>query len=204
MAATHPVTFSVTRPQKFERPQVFLRILVMVILSLLAGAIGWILGGVYLIFPVLAAIFISQKGAQRFLEEEGPRMTNWLRWVVALYSYLLFLTDRFPVEKPEELVHFDVQRGGAPTTGSALLRLIYSIPSALVLGLLAIVSAIICIIAVVMILVQESYPEAMYNFQAGVMRWQARLLGYHASLTDVYPPWALDTGPAEPSPAAPV
>jgi hypothetical protein len=195
MAAAYPVTFDIARPEKFERPHIFIRILVMVILSILAGAIGWILGLVYLVFPVLAAIFVSQKGSEKYLEEDGPRMTGWLRWVLALYAYLGLLTDRFPTEKPEEIVRFEVKTGGAPTMGSALLRLIYSIPSALVLGLLGIVSAVVLVIAAVMVLIQENYPDGLYNFQRGVLRWEARLLGYHASLIDQYPPFAVDTGP---------
>jgi len=196
MAADYPVTFSVARPDKFERTQVALRVLVIIILSILAGALGWILALVYLVVPVLAAIFISQKGAEKYLAEDGPRMSGWLRWLLALYSYLAILTDRFPSEKPEEIITFQVRTGGSPTVGTALLRLIYSIPSALVLALLSIVSAVIWVIAVIMILVQENYPEGMYNFQLGVMRWEARLLGYHASLVEPYPPFAFDTGAA--------
>jgi hypothetical protein len=194
MATAYPVTFDVSRPEKFERPHVFVRILVVAILSILAGAIGWILGLVYLVFPVLAAVFVSQKGPEKYLEEDGPRMTGWLRWVLALYAYLGILTDRFPTEKPEEIVRFEVRAGGTPTVGSALLRLVYSIPSAFVLGILGIVSGIVLLIAAVMVLIQENYPEGLYDFQRGVLRWEARLLGYHASLVDQYPPFALDTG----------
>ena len=193
MATDYPVTFDVARPERLERPHVFLRILVAVILSILAGAIGWIFGLVYLVLPVVAAIFVSQKGGEKYLAEDGPRVTGWLRWIVAFYAYLGILTDRFPTEKPEEIVRFEVQAGGTPTVGSALLRLIYSIPSALVLSILAIVSAVIWIIAAVMVLVQEDYPDGLYNFQRGILRWEARLLGYHASLVEQYPPFALDT-----------
>ena len=200
MATSYPVTFDVDRPEKFERPQVFLRILVAVILSILGGALGWIFGLVYLVLPVVAAIFVSQKGGEKYLAEDGPRVTGWLRWIVSFYAYLGILTDRFPTEKPEEIVRFEVQTSGTPTVGSALLRLIYSIPSALVLSILAIVSAVIWVIAAVMVLVQEDYPDGLYNFQRGILRWEARLLGYHASLVEQYPPFALDTEP-EPAPA---
>ena len=200
MATDYPVTFDIARPEKFQRPHVFLRILVAVILWILAGAIFWIPGLVYLVFPVIAAIFVSRRGPEKYLEEDGPRMTRWLRWALALYAYLGILTDRFPTEKPEEIVRFEVRTGGSPSVGSALLRLILSIPSAFVVGLLFVASAIIWLIAAVMVLIQESYPEGLYNFQRGVLRWEARLLGYHASLVDEYPPFALDTAP-EPAPS---
>jgi hypothetical protein len=116
---------------------------------------------------------------------------------VAFYAYLLILTDRFPTERPGEIVRFEVRAGGSPTVGSALLRLIYSIPNAFVFLLLGIVSVAVWLIAAVMVLMRESYPEGLYNFQRGVLRWEARLLGYHASLVEEYPPFALDMGSAE-------
>ena len=197
MATAYPVTFDVDRPEKLERPHVFLRILVAVIVY---TAASWILGVVYLAVPVVAAILVSQKGGEKYLAEDGPRVTGWLRWIVSFYAYLGILTDRFPTEKPEEIVRFEVQTGGSPTVGSALLRLIYSIPSAIVLSILSIVSAVIWLIAAVMVLIQENYPEGLYDFQRGILRWEARLLGYHASLVEQYPPFALDTEP-EPAPA---
>jgi len=192
MAADYPVTFDVTRPQKFEKPQVFLRIIVYFILSFVSGLA--ILG-----LPILAAIWISQKGSQKFLEEDGPKIKGWLRWIIALYAYLYMLTDRFPSDTPDD-VRFEVQTGGSPTVGSALLRLIYSIPSAFVLGVLSWVAAVIWLIAAVQVLMRESYSDGLYDFQRGVVRWATRLLAYHASLVDPYPPFALDTGP-EPAPA---
>jgi hypothetical protein len=59
------------------------------------------------------------------------------------------------------------------------------------------VSGVILLIAAIMVLIQENYPDGLYNFQRGVLRWEARLLGYHASLVEKYPPFALDTGAEE-------
>ncbi len=199
--AEYPVVFDITRPEKFERPQVFLRILLLIIVSIVTGTAGWIFGLVYLLLPVLAAILISNRGRERFIDEEGARVSDWLRWLVAFYAYLIILTDRFPTERPEEIVRFEIRASGSPTVGSALLRLIYSIPSAFVFLLLGIVSVIVWLIAAVMVLMRESYPEGLYNFQRGVLRWEARLLGYHASLVEEYPPFALDMGSAEGAPA---
>jgi len=201
MATEYPVTFNIARPERFERPQVVLRILVIIVLSILAGAIGWVFGLVYLAVPVLAAIFISQKGGEKYIAEDGPRVTNWLRWYLAIYSYIAVLTDRFPTDDPATAVSFDVRPSGSPSVGSALLRLIYSIPSALVVALLGIVGAVIWVIAVISILINENYPEGLYDFQLGIMRWHARLMGYHASLVEQYPPFAVDTGPEPAAPA---
>ncbi len=168
--AEYPVVFDITRPERFERSQVFLRILLLRIVSIVTGSVGWMFGLVYLLLPVLAAILVSNRGSQRFIEEDGPRVSGWLRWLVAFYAYLIILTDRFPTEKPGEIVHFEVRAGGSPTVGSALLRLIYSIPNAFVFLLLGIVSVGVWLIAAVMVLMRESYPEGLYNFQRGVLR----------------------------------
>jgi len=197
VAANYPVSFDVARPDKFQRPQVALRIVVILILCLLGAAFGWVFCLVYLVFPALAAIFISKKGPEKFLEEDGPRLTGWIRWLIALYSYLGLLTDRLPSERPDEIIHLEIQTGGSPTVGSALLRIILGIPSAIVLGLLGIVFIVVSIIAAVMVLIQENYPDGLYDFQRGVVRWQARLLSYEASLVEPYPPFALDTGAEE-------
>ena len=190
----YPVSFNVTRPEKFDRTQVALRILVILVLSVLGGIIGWSLGLVYLALPVLAAVLISQKGGARYLEDRGGPAMTLLQWYLALYTYLSMLADKFPSE-PEEIISFEVRTQGTPSVGSALLRLIFSIPSAIVLALLGIIAMFIWIVAVVSVLINESYSEGLYNLQLGIMRWHARLLGYHASLVDQYPPFALDTGP---------
>jgi hypothetical protein len=59
--ADYPVTFEVTRPQKFERPQVFIRIVAYFLLSIVMSLAYWGL-------PIVAAIWASQKGSQRYLE----------------------------------------------------------------------------------------------------------------------------------------
>ncbi len=187
--AAYPVTFDIgAPPEKFQRPQLILRLLLYFL-------VGWVLGLVYWL-PVLSAIFISQKGSAKFLEEDGPRVTGWLRWLMALYAYLGLTTDRTPfAEDPGQIIRFEVKPQGTPTVGSALLRLIFSIPSYFVLSLIGIVAFVLWLVAAVYILIQETYPKGILDFFRGYLRWEARLLGYHASLVDQYPPFALETGP---------
>ncbi len=64
MATDYPVTFDVARPERFERTQVILRILLLIIISIVTGTVGWIFGLVYLLLPVLAAILISNRGRE--------------------------------------------------------------------------------------------------------------------------------------------
>jgi hypothetical protein len=192
--ASYPVTFDLERPAKMARAHVFLRILILVLASWIAGSGGG-LGLVYLGFPVAAAILISQKGGDRYVAEDGERVTRWVAFVVGILAYLALLTDELPGggRRP---VRLEIVRSGSPTVGSALLRILKGIPSAFVLALIGFVGWIVGLIAAISILLNESYPEGLWNFQRGVVRWEARLLAYLASLVEPYPPFSFDSGPA--------
>lgn len=197
----YPATFDVQPPQQFDKAQVALRILIIFVIAIFQIG-GFIFGAAYLLLPIIAAVMISQKGAERYLTEaeEGP--TKWLRYLVGFYSYMALATDRLPTQKPEEVVQLNVQTNGSPSVGSALLRIILGIPHAIVLGLVGIVFAIVWLISAISILINASYPEWASNFIRGYLRWTARVLAYMASLVDEYPPFSFGNG-AAPAPAAP-
>ncbi len=193
---SYPVTFDVERPSEFRRVHVFLRLALLVVI----GWIGHPFGLLWLGIPVVAAILVSQKGGQRYLDENGPMVTRVLSWILAVVAYLALLTDRLP-GGDEDPVRFEVERSGSPTVGSALLRILYAIPSLIVLALLVFAGAIVWVIAVVLVLVNERNPESLWRFLRGIVRWEACLFVYLASLVDRHPPFRLETGPV--SPAAP-
>jgi len=188
-----PVTFDVDRPPVFRRAHVALRVVLLVVISW----IGHPFGLLWLVLPVIAAVFIAQKGGQRYLDEDGPKLTNVLRWILAVLAYLALLTDRLPGGGSQP-VRFEVERSGSPTVGSALLRILYAIPSLIVLAIIGLVGAIVWVIAVVLILINENYPERFWRFLLALVRWEAWLLAYLASLADRYPPFRLETDPATP------
>jgi hypothetical protein len=191
-----PVTLDVDRPSAFQRAHVFLRVVLLVVI----GWIGHPFGLLWLGVPVVAAILVSQKGGQRYLDEDGPTVTRVLNWILGLVAYLALLTDQLP-GRGEHPVRFQVERSGSPMVGSALLRILYAIPSLIVLAILTFVGAIAWVIAVVLVIVKEKYPDSLWRFFLGLVRWEACLLAYLASLVDRYPPFALETGSV--SPAAP-
>jgi hypothetical protein len=181
----YPVAFDVVRPPTFQRAHVFLRIAVLVVIGWIAHPIGLLWLGV----PVAAAVLISQKGGHGYVDEEGPTVTRILGWIVQLAAYLALVTDRLPGEGAG--ASFRVERSGAPTMGGALLRIVNVIPSLIVLALLTFVGALVWMVAVVCVLVSETYPEGMWRFLLGIVRWEACVLAYLASLVDRYPPFSL-------------
>jgi hypothetical protein len=192
-----PVTLDVERPPVFQRAHVFLRVGLLVVI----GWIGHPFGLLWLGLPVAAAILVSQKGGARYLDESGPTVTRVLNWILDLVAYLALLTDRLPKEG-EDPVRFQVERSGSPTVGSALLRILYAIPSLIVLAILTFVGATVWVLAAVFVLVTESYPQSLWRFLLGLVRWEACLLAYLASLVDRYPPFSLETGASAAAPSA--
>ena len=191
---SNPVTVDVERPPVFQRAHVFLRVALLIVV----GWIGHPLGLAWFGLPVIAAILVSQKGGGRYVAEDGATVTRILNWILDLVAYLALLTDTLPGQG-EHPVRLEVERGGSPTVGSALLRIVYAIPSVIVLSILTFVGGIVWVIAAVLVLVGESYPEGLWRFLLGLVRWEAALLVYLASLVDRYPPFTLETGSVSPA-----
>ena len=151
----------------------------------------------------MAAVFISQKGSEGYLRDDGPKVIGWMTWLLAIYAYVAFLIDKAPTEKPENDLPLrgadrrhadgwfrapapdprDPQRHRPRPAGHHRRHHLDHCrdhdphPGAVL-------------------------PEGLYNFQLGIMRWQARMFAYLASLVDPYPPFALDQGPQGASPAS--
>jgi hypothetical protein len=191
MAAAYPVTFDMAPPGRMQRPHVAIRILVIIVLGFILSVASF-LGIFYLGIPVVAAILVSQKGPERFLQENSPTFVKWGRYLIAAFAYMLFMTDRLPNEDPEQTIDVQVTPGGTPTVGSALLRIIYVIPHGIVLGIIGIAYVVVVPVAAISILIDETVPSWVSNFTRGYLRWETRVLAYYASLTDEYPPFSFD------------
>jgi hypothetical protein len=185
------VHFDVTRPERFSRWAVPLRIVTLA-LFFIPGSINWVASLVYL--PITTAVLVHQKGPDRFFAEDRQRMVDLLRWIVGIYSYFAYLTDDLSLDAPESTVHFDVVRSGTPTTRSAIARIAMTVPNIVVFGIVGIGALCVWIVAGLSILVTGNYPRPLWSYQRGVNRWQSRLFAYQTSLVDQYPPFRLDTG----------
>lgn len=182
---THPVQFRVQPAIRMERTQVLIRLALLLAL----GAVGcssvyWFL---YLTFPALAALLISDRGGERYLAEDAPRMVRILGWIAGAYAYLWLLTDTFPTREAIGPVELKVDVNGSPTTSSALLRLLVSLPALLLLVVLSIAAAFLWLIGALVILVRQRIPAAIADFLALTLRYQFRLVAYHLSLVSNYP-----------------
>jgi hypothetical protein len=194
---TYPVQLDATSPARFERIQLLLRLALAIALGWVGITAGWLMCVLFLSLPIVAAIVVSTRGARAYVDDTGPQLWNAIGWLLAFSAYMLLLVDRFPLGETRD-VRIELRLTGQPTTSSALLRLITSIPSGFVLGLLGIVSSVMFVVGVVTILLDGTVPAGILAFQRGVLRWQARLLAYHASLIDEYPPFSFEESHAQP------
>jgi hypothetical protein len=87
-----------------------------------------------------------------------------------------------------------------------LLRQIAALPHIIVLFFLGIASFVLWVVVQWVILFTARFPRGMFDFVAGVVRWQTRVSGYALGLTDCYPPFSLEApakGPESTLPSAP-
>jgi hypothetical protein len=188
-------------PERMSRAHLVVRMLIGCITGGILHSVGWPGGFLYLALPALAAILLSQHGADRYLGTDVPVLVRVLDWVMSFYAYMALLTDDFPLGDRHP-VRYALTPGGAPTVRTAVLRILTSLPAALVLLLFGFVAALLGFFAWCAILFVGHYPRAWFDFQCGVLRFQARLLAYHASIVDAYPPISLELGPSGSLPTA--
>jgi uncharacterized protein DUF4389 len=199
--SNYPVHVEVSSPPHFERIQLLLRIVLAIMLGWIGITVGWIVCLLYGLLPVIAAIAVSSRGGTGYTTTVGPTLWRGLRWLLQFGAYMALLTDRFPTGD-DDPVRIELQLTGKPTLGSVLSRLATSIPSGVVLLLLWCVSSVLWLAAAGIVLVNASIPDPILAFQRGVLRWQARLLAYHASLVEEYPPFSFETGDGRDAAAA--
>lgn len=179
------VVFRVQSPAARGR----LHLLIRIVLLLALGSLGWssIYWLLYLTIPALVALIIITNGAQRFIAESAPGIVRLLRWLAGAYAYLWMLTDVPPGQGSPDHLTLAIVPSGEPTAVSAILRIIYSIPAAILLMLLSFAAGWVWVIGAVAILFAGQLPEFANNFIALTLRYQFRLLAYHCSLVDRYP-----------------
>ncbi|MCC7000287.1 MAG: DUF4389 domain-containing protein [Deltaproteobacteria bacterium] len=199
----YPVHLEVAeQPATYERVQVLLRVLVMALLGFIGWPLGWVACALYLSLPIAAAVLASRDPARPYPGPDTRVMTAILTWVIEVIAWLGMLGDRFPGGTTPPTVRYAIEPCGRASTGSALLRLVTILPHALALALLSIVSSLLWLVGALGILFTRTCPPVVFRYQRGMLRWMGRVIAYHASLVDRYPPFALDTEAVDPASAA--
>jgi len=180
----HPVQLDVQIPSRTARVHVLTRLVLLIAVGTLGTSALY--GALYLGLPALVALVLSQKGADAARVQIAPKVVTALRWLAAAYGFMWMLTDVLPTAQGSP-VDLRVEVSGQPTVGSALLRLLTSLPALLLLMLLSMVASVLWVIAALFVVVRQRMPEGIARFIIVTLRYQFRLAAYHLSLVDRYP-----------------
>jgi hypothetical protein len=198
-APPYPLTFSVDYPDReLNRVTTGFRLILAIPLLLLLAVFGRtefgghpLSAGLLLFLPVLALLVLRHK-YPRWWFDFNLQLT---RLEARIYAYLFLLRDEYPSVDGEQAVRLDIVYPDAENDLNRWLPLVkwfLAIPHYIVLIFLNIAAVVIVIIAWFAILFTGRYPEGMFDFVVGVMRWNLRVAAYAFLLvTDRYPPFSV-------------
>jgi Domain of unknown function (DUF4389) len=207
MDSSHPVTFFVDYPaRELNRLTTGLRIFtaipIYIVLASLGGFSGsWgggpgvrtiaIGGGGLLFLPPLLMILFRQKYPRWWFDWNRELM----RFSSRVGVYLLLMDDRYPSTDERQSVRLDFPYPDVPRELNRWLPLVkwlLAIPHLIVLVFLYIGVLFAVIAAWLVILFTGRYPQGIFRFLEGVLRWTNRVAAYaFALVTDRYPPFRL-------------
>jgi hypothetical protein len=180
----HPVQLLVEPPAQIPRVEMIIRLALLAALSILGySSLYWCL---YLALPAIVALVVTKKGGALYLAEDAPRVVRALRWFATAYAYLGLLSNELPTSE-QCRVDLQIETNGTPTAGSALGRLVTSLPALVLVAVLSLAATLVWLAAAVMVLVTERVPGVLAQYLALTLRVQLRFAAYHLSLVDRYP-----------------
>ena len=181
----------------------------------------WLAAFVMTVVAFFAILFTGRYPRKIFDFNLG--VMRWT-WRVSFYGLSALATDKYPPftlkEDPTYPADFTVDYPEHLSRGLVLVKWwLLALPHYLIVGLFAGgahmagasgLVAILVIVAAVVLLFRNQYPESIFDLVMGMNRWCYRVLAYASLMRDEYPPFRLDTGgldpgsiPVGPAPPAP-
>jgi hypothetical protein len=175
---------------------------VMIVLGVVAGGVAGdtagetgarigAFGGVVLVLPVLLMIVFRNKYPRWWFDFN----LQLARFETRVLSYLALMSDRYPSTDDEQSVHLDLDYPNVSEDLNRWLPLVkwlLAVPHYVALLFLGVAAAIGVVIAWFSVLFTGRYPQAIFGFVEGVLRWALRVEAYAFLLvTDRYPPFSL-------------
>jgi hypothetical protein len=155
------------------------------------GSEGGLLGAVAVFLAVVSWFTIVFTGTHI----AGIRQFTsfYLRWRVRALSYAMLLEDAYPPfgDGPYP-ASIEIADPATPRDRVAVgLRLILAIPHFIALFFVLLAWCVTAIVAWFVILFTGTYPQGLYEFAVGALRWRLRVEAYMLLMVDEYPPFSL-------------
>ncbi|HEX3317096.1 MAG TPA: cytochrome c oxidase subunit I [Solirubrobacteraceae bacterium] len=103
-----------------------------------------------------------------------------------------------PVPAPPPAVALTVEPADEQSRALAVLRFVLLIPQVVAVAILTVVWTLTTIAGYLAVLITGRYPEGLWNFNAGALRWVSRVWAYAYFLTDRYPSFSTGEVPGYP------
>ncbi len=205
MVTSYPVQFDVDLPTRpLDRLTTGLRIFAAIPILILLGLLSrdavqggdhhtttTFASGVGLLFlPIVLMLLFRQKYPRWWFDWN----LNLLRFSNRVTAYLALLDDRYPSTDEEQGVHLNLDYPDARQLNRwlPLVKWFLAIPHYIVLFFLGIGALVAVIVAWFAIIFTGRYPENLFRYVVGVIRWSNRVTAYAFLLvTDEYPPFQL-------------
>ena len=154
------------------------------------GSEEGLLGAVAALLAIISWFTIVIAGAHMI----GIRQFTafYLRWRMRAVAYLMLLEDAYPPfgDAPYP-ASIDIVDPPVRSRLTVALRLLLALPHLFVLAFVLLAWGFTTIVAWFMIVFTGTYPQGLYEFGVGALRWRLRVEAYLLLMVDEYPPFSL-------------
>lgn len=152
------------------------------------------IASMFVTFIAFWAILFTGRYPQSFFDFQK----NFLQWNYRVNARLLNLADGYPAfgfDQEDEYVKLEIEYPEYSDRGLVLLRALFGglyviLPHYFILMFRYIVTNIFIFIAWWVVLFTGRYPDSMFEFNVGTLRWELRVQLYMMYLNDNYPPFS--------------
>jgi hypothetical protein len=185
---SYPLRFDVEYPERLSRLLIFFKGLLAIPHLLVLYALSEVVS----IMTMIAWFAILFTG--RYPKGLFDFVVGVSRWSQNVAAYVLFLRDEYPpfsMEAGRYPVTYEVEYPEKLSRLLIFFKWLLILPNLIVLLLVFIAYSVTLIIAWFAILFSGRYPEGLFKFAVGTLRWGARVNAYVYLLRDEYPPFGM-------------